>query len=133
MTSCCDEKTKTQDKPYLQAIKFATTESLDDISKWMFIGIVIAGVIAILVAGFILVKKELGTIVTTIYLDGIAVISVLMGLLLDGLIGVYGLSVNAEAGHAHHFLPMFLTLGSAMLLLLLAAPGVRCMLFPFLK
>ncbi len=203
-STCCDSESgadafgatdnKTETKRYLQAIRFAGSELLDDISKWLFIGIVVAGVIATLVppgwlaewgqglmamlvmlvvgvpmyicavastpiaaglllagvspgtvlvfllvgpatnvAGLMLVRNELGTKVTLVYLAGIAVVSMLMGLLLDWLIDVYNISIDVEVGQAHQLLPEVLTVGSAYLLLLLAVPKIRRNIFPFLK
>ena len=57
----------------------------------------------------------------------------LMGLLLDWMIGVYNISIDVEVGQAHQLLPEVLTVGSAYLLLLLAIPKIRQNIFPFLK
>jgi hypothetical protein len=82
------------------------------------------------IAGLILVKRELGARVTGIYLFGIALVSVLMGLLLDALIGHFNLSVQAQVGEARQLIPEWLSLISALLLLVLAVPVLRRRVFP---
>lgn len=82
------------------------------------------------IAGLALVRRELGLRVTLIYLTGIAVISVAMGLLLEYLLGSTGWQVDARLGEAHTMLPMFLTWGAALLLLILAIRPLRRLLFP---
>lgn len=85
------------------------------------------------IAGLMLVNQELGTKVTAIYVLGIALISVLMGLLLDYLIVSQGWQVQAVLGDEHRLLPAWLVLGSALLLVILAIPPLRRALLPFLK
>ncbi len=84
------------------------------------------------VTSFALVRKELGGKVTLVYFTGIAVISVAMGLLLEWLLVSYDLVIDAKIGHAHEMLPLWLSLGSAIILLLLAVKPVRQRLFPVL-
>ena len=191
-SNCCSSTPSRQDLPrWRQALKFAGGELVDDIALWLFVGIVIAGVMFTLIppgwlaqwgqgltamlvmlvvgiplyicavastpvaaglllagvspgtvlvfllvgpatniAGLILVKRELGTRVTGIYLFGIALVSVLMGLLLDTLIGHFNLSVQAQAGEARQLIPEWLSLVSALLLLVLAVPVLRRRLIP---
>jgi len=197
-TSCCSSANIAESKVpvsrYVQAMRYAGAELLDDISKWIFFGIAVAGIIVTLVppgwlaqwgsgivpmmimlvvgipmyicasastpiaaslvlagvspgtvlvfllvgpatniAGLILVKRELGIKVTIVYLLGIAVISVVMGLALDWLIEYAEFVVSAEAGAAHNILPKAVSFGSAILLLLLSVPAVRRAVFPFLS
>lgn len=191
-SSCCSSTPASRDLPrWRKALKFAGGELVDDIALWLFVGIVIAGIMFTLVppgwlaqwgqgltamlvmllvgiplyicavastpvaaglllagvspgtvlvfllvgpatniAGLILVKRELGTRVTGIYLFGIALVSVLMGLLLDALIGHFNLSVQAQAGEARQLIPEWLSLISALLLLVLAVPVLRRRVFP---
>ncbi|MCW9006165.1 MAG: SO_0444 family Cu/Zn efflux transporter [Gammaproteobacteria bacterium] len=195
--ACCDTESADQPKEksrFFSAIHYAGAELLDDISKWLMLGIVIAGVIATVIppgwlaqwggglsamlvmlvvgipmyicavastpiaaglllagvspgtvlvfllvgpatniAGLMLIKKELGNKVTVVYLLGIAVISVLMGLLLDVLIATQGWQVEAILGEEHRLLPEALVLGSAILLLVLAITPARRLLIPVLK
>jgi uncharacterized protein len=187
---CCVQPAKPVPQ-WLRAIRFAAGELLDDISHWLVLGIVIAGIImtiippgwlaqwggglpamlvmlavgipmyicatastpvaaglllagvspgAVLVfllagpatnvAGLILVRRELGQRVMLAYLTGIAVVSVVMGLLLDALIGQLAWQVQVEPGTAQNMLPAALVYGSAGLLLLLAVPGIRNRMFP---
>ncbi len=173
------------------AVSYAASDLLDDISAWMAVGIVIAGVMltyvppdwlaqwgqgvfamlvmllvgipmyicavastpvaaglilagvspgvalvfllvgpATNIAGLALVSRELGYKVTLIYLSGIAVVSVAMGLLLEYLLQATSWQVDVRLGEASMMLPMFISWGSAILLLLLAIKPVRRYLFP---
>lgn len=82
------------------------------------------------IASFALVRKELGMKVTLVYLLGISVISVAMGLLLEVLIEQMHWRVEAQLGAAHEILPDVLAIGSALLLLLLAIKPLRRKLLP---
>ena len=82
------------------------------------------------IAGLALISKELGVKVTVVYLAGIAVISVSMGLLLEYLLHISSLQIDVRLGEANMMLPMFLTWGSAVLLLVLAIKPLRRLLFP---
>jgi len=82
------------------------------------------------IAGLVLVSKELGIKVTAVYLAGISVISVGMGLLLEYLLRTTALQIDVRLGEANMMLPMFLTWGSAFLLLVLAIKPLRRLLFP---
>ena len=84
------------------------------------------------IAGLILITRELGIKVTAVYLAGIAVISVSMGLLLEYLLQTTSLSVDVRLGEASMMLPMVLSWGSALLLLVLAIRPVRRTLLPML-
>ncbi len=195
--SCCgSEAGSTTERPapkWLQTLKFAGAELIDDIAAWMGVGIVIAGVMltfvppgwmaqwgsglaamlvmllvgipmyicavastpiaaglllsgvspgAVLVfllvgpatniASFALVRRELGNRVTLVYLAGISVASVGMGLLLEALLKLTGWHIEASIGHAHAMLPSWLVLGSALLLILLAIKPLRRTLLPVL-
>ncbi len=194
-TSCCEPKPKPMSKTegkLLRAIRYAGSDLLDDISKWMAFGIIFAGIMmtvipdgwlaqwgqgltamlvmlvvgiplyicavastpiaagllvagvspgAVLVfllvgpatniAGLMLVKQELGNKVTLIYLMGISVISLIMGLLLDWLLKNYDLQVETSQAHEHALLPDELSLMAAILLLVLAVPKIRNKLIPF--
>jgi len=191
-TTCCGSEQAVQVNRLLQVMRYAGAELLDDISKWLFIGIVVAGVMmtvippgwlsqwgsglpamlvmlaigvpmyicavastpiaaglilagispgtvlvfllvgpATNIAGIILVRKELGTKVTAIYLLGLSVVSVSMGLLLDWLLVGNGFQVNVDVSAADYMLPEIIRWISALLLLLLAIPKIRKPLFRF--
>jgi uncharacterized membrane protein YraQ (UPF0718 family) len=195
---CCGPadvaNTSSQQARLPQALRFAGAELLDDISRWLALGIVVAGLMisvippgwlaqwggglsamlvlllvgipmyicatastpiaaglllagvspgAVLVfllvgpatniAGLIVVRQELGSRVTLIYLAGIALVSVLMGLLLEWLLQFTRLDVEAAMAGAHDVLPAWLSYFSALLLLLLVVPAVRNRLFPFMR
>lgn len=85
------------------------------------------------IAGLALVSKELGIKVTAVYLAGISVISVAMGLLLEHLLQSTDWQVDVRLGEANMMLPMFLSWGSAFLLLVLAIRPLRKALFPKLR
>lgn len=192
--SCCETTTRVESAKWKLALRFAGAELLDDISKWLFIGIVIAGtmttvipdgwlaqwgqgLVAMLVmllvgipmyicavastpvaaglilagvspgtvlvfllvgpatniASLVLVKKELGLNVTLVYLLGISLVSIVMGLLLDRAIAEFGWQVTVEIGVTQDMLPDLLSYGSAVLLLLLAIPVLRNRFFPFFR
>lgn len=191
--SCCsgEQKVVTKQNRLSSTFRYAAAELLDDISAWMAVGIVIAGVIltyippdwlsqwgqglsamlvmlvvgipmyicavastpvaaglilagvspgAVLVfllvgpatniAGLVLVSKELGVRVTAVYLSGISIISVAMGLLLEYLLQSTTLKIDIRLGEANIMLPMFLSWGSAILLMILAIKPLRHLLFP---
>lgn len=189
-SSCCNDKPPVQSHRILQAMRYAGAELLDDISKWLFIGIVVAGIMmtvippgwmaqwgsglpamlvmlaigvpmyicavastpiaaglilagvspgtvlvfllvgpATNIAGIILVRKELGTKVTGIYLFGLSVVSISMGLLLDGLVLNHGFIVNVDMSAGDYMLPEIVSWISALLLLLLAIPKIRKPIF----
>ncbi len=69
-------------------------------------------------------------VVTAVYLAGLSVISVAMGLLLEYLLQTTTWQVNVRLGEANMMLPMFLTWGSAILLLVLAIKPLRRRLLP---
>lgn len=192
-SSCCSSAPVQKTMPrFLQAIKYAGADLLDDISRWMAFGIIFAGMMmtfipegwmaqwgqgitamlvmlligiplyicavastpvaaglliagvspgAVLVfllvgpatniAGIMLVKQELGLKVTWIYLTGISVVSIIMGLLLEKGIAAFNWQVVSSLSETHNFMPEALSLGSGILLLILALPGLRNKLMPF--
>ena len=84
------------------------------------------------IAGLALISKELGTKVTIVYLLGLASISVAMGLLLEYLLQTSTFEIDVRMGEANMMLPMVLSWGSAILLLLLAIKPLRRLLLPML-
>ena len=82
------------------------------------------------IAGLALVSRELGFKVTLVYLAGIAVVSVGMGLLLEYLLQATSWQVDVRLGEASMMLPMFLSWGSAIVLLVLAIRPLRRLLLP---
>jgi len=82
------------------------------------------------IAGLALVSRELGFKVTLVYLAGIAVVSVAMGLLLEYLLQATSWQVDVRLGEASMMLPMLLSWGSAILLLVLAIRPLRRLLLP---
>ena len=82
------------------------------------------------IAGLALVSKELGVKVTAVYLAGLSVISVSMGLLLEYLLQTTAWQVDVRLGEANMMLPMWLSWGSAFVLLVLAIKPLRHALFP---
>lgn len=84
------------------------------------------------IAGLALIGRELGIRVTVVYLAGLSVISVAMGLLLEYLLQTTPWQVNVRLGEANMMLPMLLSWGSAILLLILAIKPLRRTLLPSL-
>jgi len=191
--SCCSsENTKpVQTNKFVQVLRYAGAELLDDISRWMAVGIVLAGIMltfippdwlaqwgggltamlimlvvgvpmyicavastpvaaglllagvspgAVLVfllvgpatniASFALLKRELGLKVTVVYLFGLSVFSLVMGLSLEWLLQVQQWQVVAKLGEAHAVLPDVLSWGSAILLIFLAIKPLRRAVVP---
>ena len=83
------------------------------------------------IASLMLVKKELGLRVTAIYLAGISIVSLLMGLLLEWGVANYSWHIETGLQHQHSFVPYELSLVSGIVLLVLAVPQVRNRLLPF--
>ena len=174
-----------------QVLSYAGAELLDDISKWLVIGIVLAGVMitfippdwfaqwgngigamlimlvvgvpmyicavastpvaagllisgvspgAVLVfllvgpatniASFALLKNELGLKVTLVYLAGLSIFSLLMGLSLEWLLAAQGWQINAVLGESHAILPSVVSWVSAFLLLFLVIKPLRRAVLP---
>ena len=175
----------------MQVFSYAGAELLDDISKWMAIGIVLAGIMltfippdwlaqwgqgitamlvmlvvgipmyicavastpvaaglllagvspgAVLVfllvgpatniASFALLKQELGLKVTLTYLAGLALFSLLMGLLLEWLLATQQWQIEVSLGEAHTMLPGVVSWVSAFLLIFLSVRPLRKMILP---
>jgi len=201
-SSCCSEaaepenvaiKSSKLSSKLLQALSYAGAELLDDIAKWLFIGIALAGIMltfippdwlaqwgqgitamlimlvvgipmyicavastpvaaglllagvspgAVLIfllvgpatniASFILLKKELGFKVTLVYLAGLSVLSLMMGLLLEWLLVAQQWQIDAKLGEAHAMLPGVVSWASAFLLIILAIKPVRKTILPML-
>lgn len=188
--SCCDSAVAVESSKLKQTLHYAGAELMDDISFWLAIGIVAAGIITTLIppgmlaewgqgvwamllmvlvgvpmyicavastpiaaglllsgvspgtvlvfllvgpatniASLVLLRKELGIKVTAVYLSGIVLVSIVMGLLLDLLVVQYGVTIEAELGAGQEMLPAVLVYGSAILLLVLAIKPVRTFLF----
>jgi len=191
--SCCSEgkaDVPSQNK-LMQVLSYAGAELLDDISKWLAFGIVLAGIMltfippdwlaqwgggltamlvmlvvgvpmyicavastpvaaglllagvspgAVLVfllvgpatniASFALLKQELGLKVTGVYLFGLSVLSLMMGLLLEWLLEFQNWQIEASLGHAHAMLPDAVSWISAFILIFLAIKPLRRALVP---
>jgi hypothetical protein len=197
--SCCagkaapDKKqaSKAGGNKFWQVLSYAGADLLDDISKWMAFGIVLAGIMltfippdwlaqwgggltamlvmlvvgipmyicavastpvaaglllagvspgAVLVfllvgpatniASFALLKQELGLKVTAMYLFGLSVLSLMMGLLLEWLLRVQNWQVEASLGEAHAMLPGVVSWASAFILIFLAIKPLRRAVVP---
>ncbi|MCW9047214.1 MAG: SO_0444 family Cu/Zn efflux transporter [Gammaproteobacteria bacterium] len=83
------------------------------------------------IAGIILVNKELGRRVTLVYLTGISVVSVLMGLLLEWILAHFNMQIDSSQLQQHHFVNEYITLVGALVLLVLSVPRIRNSLIPF--
>jgi len=191
-SSCSQNK---EEKPaankLMLVLSYAGAELLDDISKWMAFGIVLAGIMltfippdwlaqwggglpamlvmlvvgvpmyicavastpvaaglllagvspgAVLVfllvgpatniASFALLKQELGLKVTGMYLFGLSILSLMMGLLLEWLMQVQNWQVEASLGEAHAMLPGVVSWASAVILIFLAVKPLRRAVIP---
>lgn len=83
------------------------------------------------IAGLMLIRQELGNKVTVVYLLGIALVSIFMGLLLEWMLNYYDLHIQTSMQNGHGFMPYELSLASAIILLILVVPAVRNRLIPF--
>ena len=195
-SSCCSEDKESKKNDLFsaklwQVLSYAGAELLDDISKWLIIGIVLAGAMitfippdwfaqwgngigamlvmlvvgipmyicavastpvaagllisgvspgAVLVfllvgpatniASFALLKNELGLKVTLVYLAGLSVFSLLMGLLLEWLLATQGWHITAVLGESHAMLPGIVSWVSAFLLIFLVIKPLRRAVIP---
>jgi uncharacterized membrane protein YraQ (UPF0718 family) len=82
------------------------------------------------IASFALLKRELGFKVTGVYLFGLSVSSLMMGLLLEWLLKVQGWQIHAYLGEAHTMLPGMLSWVSAFILIFLAIKPLRRAVIP---
>ena len=194
--SCCSEKKEADaglsvPNKFILVLSYAGAELLDDISKWLAFGIVLAGIMltfippdwlaqwgggltamlvmlvvgvpmyicavastpvaaGLLVAGvspgavlvfllvgpatniasFALLKQELGLKVTLMYLFGLSVFSLMMGLLLEWLLRSQQWQIEASLGEAHAMLPGMLSWASAFILIFLAIKPLRRAVIP---
>lgn len=195
-TSCCSEKKQAEagesaPNKLMLVLSYAGAELLDDISKWLAFGIVLAGIMltfippdwlaqwgggltamlvmlvvgipmyicavastpvaaGLLVAGvspgavlvfllvgpatniasFALLKQELGLKVTLMYLFGLSVLSLMMGLLLEWLLRSQQWQIETSLGEAHAMLPGMLSWASAFILIFLAIKPLRRAVIP---
>jgi hypothetical protein len=82
------------------------------------------------IASFALLKRELGLKVTGMYLFGLSVLSLMMGLLLEWLLKVQHWQIEASLGEAHAMLPGMVSLVSAFILIFLAIKPLRRAVVP---
>jgi uncharacterized membrane protein YraQ (UPF0718 family) len=82
------------------------------------------------IASFALLKRELGFKVTAVYLFGLSVSSLMMGLLLEWLLKVQGWQIHAYLGEAHTMLPGMVSWVSAFILIFLAIKPLRRAVIP---
>ncbi len=199
-TSCCSEKKQAEPdtqpakivaNKFMLVLSYAGAELLDDISRWMAFGIVLAGIMltfippdwlaqwgggitamlvmlvvgipmyicavastpvaaglllagvspgAVLVfllvgpatniASFALLKQELGLKVTLMYLSGLSIFSLMMGLLLEWLLRSQQWQIEASLGEAHAMLPGVISWASAFILIFLAIKPLRRAVIP---
>jgi len=191
LDSCCSQDNSVASNKFMLMLSYAGAELLDDISKWLFVGIVLAGIMltfippdwfaqwgngltsmlvmlvigipmyicavastpvaaGLLIAGvspgavlvfllvgpatniasFALLKQELGLKVTVVYLFGLSVFSLIMGLLLEWLLRTQNWQVTANMGGNHDVVPGVVAWVSAFLLIFLAIKALRRAVLP---
>ncbi|MHC4994272.1 MAG: SO_0444 family Cu/Zn efflux transporter [Planctomycetota bacterium] len=169
-----------------RGMRYAVTDILDDIKKWLMVGILAAGLINTLiepdtlaewgsgmgamlimlvvglpmyicatastpvaasliaagvspgtalvflmagpatnVGSVAIVRNALGTPAVVAYLGGICLGALVFGLATDALIGAMEIDVMAQVEHSHEMLPTWLSVGGAVLLLLLMVKPAR--------
>jgi hypothetical protein len=84
------------------------------------------------IASFALLKQELGLKVTAMYIFGLSVFSLMMGLLLEWLVVSQQWQIEATLGEAHTMLPGMLSWVSAFVLIFLAIKPLRRAILPAL-
>ena len=82
------------------------------------------------IASFALLKQELGLKVTAVYLSGLSLFSLLMGLSLEWLLQAQQWKIEASLGEAHAMLPDVVSWSSAFLLIFLAIKPLRRVVIP---
>ncbi|NOQ89446.1 MAG: hypothetical protein GQ549_00705, partial [Gammaproteobacteria bacterium] len=82
------------------------------------------------IASFALLKQELVLKVTAMYLSGLSVFSLMMGLLLEWLLEVQNWQVEVSLGEAHAMLPGIVSWFSAFVLIFLAIKPLRRAVIP---
>jgi uncharacterized membrane protein YraQ (UPF0718 family) len=82
------------------------------------------------IASFAVVKQQLGLKVTAMYITGLSVISLIMGLLLEWLLETQHWQIQVNLGEAHHLLPEAVAWTSAFVLLFFAIRPLRRAVFP---
>ncbi len=70
-------------------------------------------------------RKELGNAVTALYLLGIALTSIACGLALDAVAGHWQIDITAQMQHTHEMIPLWISIPSAVVLLLAAIRPLR--------
>ena len=138
----CEEEPVTEGKieksiraRLIKGIKYAYIELPGEISRWMFIGIVFAGIISYAVPVFLLagpatnaatitmVARFLGKRSAALYLGVISLCALGAGFVLDWFYLKLGISAAATVGTAKELLPEDMKLGFAFLLLPLMLYG----------
>lgn len=76
-------------------------------------------------AGLAIIGRELGRAVLWAYLGGLALTSLLLGMLVNILVDSWDIEMQAEMQHAHGVVPEWLAITAAVLLLLLALKPLR--------
>ncbi|QDU32487.1 putative permease [Poriferisphaera corsica] len=72
-----------------------------------------------------IIRREIGTIATIIYLGSIAVCSLGAGLLTDYFIGILNINITAELSSSHNIIPVPIAIGSLLLLTLATLPLIK--------
>jgi len=82
------------------------------------------------IASFALLKNELGLKVTAVYLLGLSVLSLIMGLLLDGFLEMQQWKIETNITDSHTMLPGAVAWISAFILIFLIIKPLRRTVFP---
>jgi len=103
----------------------------------MLAGISPGTVLVLLLAGpatnlatLAVLRKELGAGILAVYLAGIALSSIGLGLLLDGLVSNLGLDIAAQLGAGGEMIPIWLAWSTGLLLAVLAIRPIRRKILP---
>lgn len=72
-----------------------------------------------------IVRQEIGTAAMVVYLVGIAICSIIAGILTNFIVDMMHLDILTQATHGHHFIPDWLAIPSVIILGLLAIRPLR--------
>lgn len=81
-------------------------------------------------ASIAVIRKELGTPTLWVYLLGICISSIVLGLLTDFVVSYAGIDIAAQASAGHELIPMWLSATSAAVLTFFAIRPLRRAVFP---
>lgn len=111
-------------------LQYAFGDLLDDISRWMFAGLLLAGPVTSLATLGVL-RREMGTRAVMVYLSGIIFTSVLLGALFNYSLQALMIDPAVQAGRIQELLTIWLEVICLCMLLFLSLKPLRNRLLSF--